>query len=464
MRTRRVGWRTAERFPLVIAGHLAAATVANASTESAGALSVETPLLGSIEWTLSYAFFLVYIFSITTYRLPLGTAGMVGGVACLVLQRERIRLPPILLWYGLLTLWSAVSFTHSADRDISWETLLLTAKLWLIILVAVNTLRTRAQVRFFIFFYLTCFALFPVRGAFSNFFLVGYSLDGRAVWNQVFSNPNDLAGVALLFLALAVGSFYAFGGRQRVLAIGGIFVLPILIILTQSRGAFIALCAFTVMIFVLHRQRVRALAVFALIAIAVAVSVPDKVWNRFEGLRHATSVETLNEVDGEGSARQRFEIWKVAATIVSEHPIFGIGVGTYAYEHERVAVRPNFDPTAWGLRDAHSTYLSFAAETGIPGLCLFCLLVGTTLLRAERIRRRQSRSMWTAPLLCYLELGYGAYLIAGIWGSYDQLVYGFVYLAIIAALTETSRERLLFPVENLRSLRRTIIRPRLTQA
>jgi O-antigen ligase len=438
VRTRLVGWRTAQALTPVTAPALVPYTAKTVEPTESVALP-EHSLLG-VDWNLSYVFFLIYIFSITTYRLPLGTPGMIGAVACLALQRDRFRFPPILVWHGLLTLWSGVSYMQSTDRDISWETLMLTGKLWLIILVAVNALRTRSQIRFFAAFYLACFALFPVRGAFANFFFVGYSLDGRAVWNQVFSNPNDLAGVALLFLALSLGFFYAFGGWTRSMAIGGIAVLPVLILLTQSRGAFIALGAFLLLALALTRRRLRTLAFVAVIGGAMAMFMPEKVWSRFGGLRHATNVESLNEVDSEGSARQRFEIWKVAATIASEHPVFGTGVGTYADEHLRVAARPTFDPTAAGRRDAHSTYLSFAAETGIPGLALFLLLAGTTLIRAERARRRQPPGAWTSPLLCYLELGYVVYLIAGIWGSYDQLAYGYVHLALIAAVVESARE------------------------
>lgn len=439
MRVRSIGWRTARALE---ADRALATRSASLTTALFGPAAILPSIAesASTTWTPCFVFFLIYTFSVTTYRLPLGTPAIIGGVASLAFQRERFRCPPLLVWHGLLLFWCAVTWAHSLYPDISWETLTLTAKLWLIMLVAANAMRTRAQFLIFIAFYITCFILYPVRGAFTNLFIIHYTVDGRAIWNQVFSNPNDLAGVALLQLSMAFGVVYAFRGVSRLVAAAGIAILPLLILLTQSRGAFIALCLTGALALAMQQRRLRAIAIVGCLAAIVVLSAPRSVWDRFRGLRNATSVQNLDEVDGEGSARQRFEIWRVATTIASEHPIFGTGVGTYAHEHAIVAARPDFDPTASGMRDSHSTYLTAAAETGIPGLLFFLVLVIATLWRAERTRRAALPSSWTAQLLGQFELGYLAYLIAGIWGSYNQLIYGFIHLTIIAALIESARE------------------------
>ena len=436
MRMRAIGWRTAR----ALSGDPFRSSPATAFLEAGSRLPSITASATEPTWTPCFVFFLIYTFSVTTYRLPLGTPAIIGGIASLLFQRERFRCPPVLLWHGLLLSWCAVTWAHSLYPDISWDALTLTAKLWLIMLVAANALRTRTQFLLLIVFYIACFLLYPVRGAFVNFFIIGYTLGGRAVWNQVFSNPNDLAGVALLQLSMSIGLVYAFRGLARLIGYVGIALLPLLILFTESRGAFIAFCLAGVLALAMQRRRLRAMAIAGSLAAIVVVSTPSSAWDRFRGLRNATSVANLNEVDGEGSARQRFEIWRVAMTITSEHPVFGIGVGTYAHEHVIVAKRPDFDPTASGMRDAHSTYLTAAAETGLPGLLLLLVLLITMLVRAERTRRAGLPSSWTSRLLGPLELGYIAYLVAGIWGSYNESLYLFVHLTIIAALIESTRE------------------------
>lgn len=440
MKMRAIGWRTARALSGEAFLSPPSASRMTAVVESSSPPPSIAASSTSATWTPCFVFFLVYTFSVTTYRLPLGTPAIIGGIASLLFQRERFRCPPVLLWHGLLLSWCAVTWAHSLYPDISWDALTLTAKLWLIMLVAANALRTRTQFLLLLVFYITCFILYPVRGAFTNLFIVGYTVDGRAVWNQVFSNPNDLAGVALLQLSMSIGLVYAFRGRSRLVGAAGIAVLPLLILFTESRGAFIAFCLAGVLALAMQRRRLRAITIAGSLAAIVIISTPSSAWERFRGLRNATSVENLNEVDGEGSARQRFEIWRVATTITSEHPVFGTGVGTYSHEHVIVAKRPDFDPTASGMRDAHSTYLTAAAETGIPGLLLLLALLATTLVRAERTRRANPASSWISRLLGPLELGYIAYLVAGIWGSYNESLYLFVHLTIIAALIESTRE------------------------
>src|SRR5206468_8596566 len=105
--------------------------------------------------------------------------------------------------------------------------------------------RTRPQLRFFCVFWLGCFALYPLRGAFFNYFLYQSKLFGRAIWNYIYSNPNDLAALAILQLAM-VAALLSLERRGWAKWAGqvGVVLVPLLILMTQSRGAFIALALF----------------------------------------------------------------------------------------------------------------------------------------------------------------------------------------------------------------------------
>ena len=63
------------------------------------------------------------------------------------------------------------------------------------------------QIRFFLAFWLACFAFYPVRGALFNYYLYHENLFGRAIWNYIFSNPNDLAAFCILQLSMALGLY-----------------------------------------------------------------------------------------------------------------------------------------------------------------------------------------------------------------------------------------------------------------
>ena len=58
-----------------------------------------------VGWTFMFVAFLGYIFAVTTYRLPIAELSMIAALIGLLLQRERLRLPAMLLWSGLLLGW-----------------------------------------------------------------------------------------------------------------------------------------------------------------------------------------------------------------------------------------------------------------------------------------------------------------------------------------------------------------------
>ena len=111
--------------------------------------------------------------------------------------------------------------------------------------------------------------------------------------------------------------------------------------------------------------------------------------------------------------------------VIKNNPLVGTGLGTYHLANGSMSA-------ALGERDAHSTYITLAAENGIPGLLLFLLLVGATLARYRALRKRIRKVLPDGGMqLRFLELGLLCCLIAGIWGSYSKLAYLYVHLALI---------------------------------
>jgi O-antigen ligase len=388
-----------------------------------------------LRWTLVFASFFVFAASVISSRLRVGQPVIILGLIGLLVQAERLRWSTVTPLLALWTAWCAVGFFASDYPDVVGEALLQLSKLTLITLVGVNALRTRAQLRVFSLFSLFAFLIYPGRGSLLNYITGAYVIAGsRAVWNGVYSNPNDLAAITLLLLSIAAGLVVSERTRfWKLAAIGTTAFLAFIVFITQSRGALIALATFVLAVLwrAPKRQRVQAAAAVAVVGAVVIAFAPSSVWDRLSGLRNVTSND-LSQVDAEGSATQRFEIWKVAKTIIAEHPVTGVGAGAYAIEHGRVAVRPQFAPTARGERDTHSTYLNVAAETGLPGFVLFAAIIVVTVRYAERVRRRVARADPAgAQQLLLLELGLAAYLVAGLWGSYAKLNMLYLHLVLL---------------------------------
>jgi O-antigen ligase len=411
-------------------------------------------LLAGVRWTISFVAFLAYIFAITTYRLPIGSLAIIAGLAGLAIQSEATRFPWLLAWFAAFILWCALGYIESPYPQRTWDGLVELAKLWAIVLVGVNAIRSRSQIRFFTVFFVGCFALYPLRGAFANYFLYRYTVFGRAIWNRAFENPNDLAAFALLQLSM-VAALLVLERRWWVkrCAQAGLILLPLLVLMTQSRGAFIGLAIFTICCGIGQwrrlrklldtKRRIRVVCVSLVAIAAVSYFAPDSVWQRLAGLKHLTNTEQLREVDSEGSARQRWEIWRVASKIIGEHPVFGVGVSAYPLAHVVYSRGEEFNPTAWGERDTHSTILNLLAETGVPGTIFFFCMVISVVVDAERARRQSNRrgSQLARPLF-FLEVGLLGFFSAGTFGSFGYLSFLYIHLMLLSVTAEVTRREL----------------------
>jgi O-antigen ligase len=173
----------------------------------------------------------------------------------------------------------------------------------------------------------------------------------------------------------------------------------------------------------------------------VAPLAPRSVWERMATMRHATSTESLEQVDGaEGSARERYEIWQVAKRIIKEHPITGVGIGVYKPNHEAYAWREEFSPIARGGRDTHSLYLNVTAETGFPGIALYMTMVISLLVFSERVRRRcKIYHEQGAREILQLQAGYIAFMMGCVFGSLPYLQHWLLHMALLFAVSELHR-------------------------
>ncbi|MGH9164573.1 MAG: O-antigen ligase family protein, partial [Acidimicrobiales bacterium] len=134
-----------------------------------------------------------------------------------------------------------------------------------------------------------------------------------------------------------------------------------------------------------HDRRRLALAGTAGVALVVAVAVATGVTGRLTGVADETG----------GGARGRLDEWRVAARVVADHPLTGVGPEGYRIvfggavddDYEMAHGR---DP----LPDrAHSAPLDVAVTTGLPGLAAYAVLVGLVGRLVLRSLRRSPAAL-----------------------------------------------------------------------
>ena len=384
----------------------------------------------------------IFTFFFVTQRLPelFTELGIYLALLGLVLRPQGLGFPPPLRWAVVFLLWALVTALFAIAPETAWPALIERLKALVIFFVVVNTLRTPQQLRFYILLILVAFVIYPARGTLIDY-VHGKPVQGRAVWNKIYSNSNDLAAITLLMLglALAIATVKTQNVRVRWAAAALVPVTLLIILLTQSRGVFVGLLVgFGPPLLARLRKRPSGAAPVLVVLAVIAVLVPAASWHRLGGITNLT--ETIAEAHKKGppaasedrfdqfasaSARQRFDILKTGLHIAASHPVLGVGIGCYNEANARYAPQ-------LGERDAHNTYVRLAAEMGLPGLLLWLGLVGSVLTQVRRRRAHLEADDRTIQVL-WIERAVIGYLVAGFFGSYAGLTMFYLFLGILWA-------------------------------
>lgn len=396
-----------------------------------------------VQWSPSFILLLLYFFITMTYRFEGASIAVGGAVAMLVMEKGRRRIPYWMVWFLALLIWGMVSYTQSSLPELAWQTGVLEyAKIWLACLVAVNVLTSTARIRFFIIFFIILYVTHPVRGALFNQFVYGFAIEDRVVWRGAWANPNDMAALTFLPLGLAVGLLRDPNSWVRKGAMATVALLPIVILLTQSRGAFLAIGLFAMMTVFANLKQVRSLVAIGVLAMGAVFVAPEGTFDRFVNFTGAVRGGDMLAAGDDNSAQQRLDIWRVSLRIINNHPVFGVGLSAYPRTHREFTRGGVAEWLARGGRDAHSTYITVAAEVGYVGLFLFIVPFLIAIGRSIKTRRKL-RKMFPheATALQYLEAGLIAYMACGIFGSYSHTIQLWLALGFLALLTEDLRLR-----------------------
>lgn len=192
-------------------------------------------------------------------------------------------------------------------------------------------------------------------------------------------NPNNFA--TYLVMVMPIQLWLVFGGAKRwqaMVMLLGILASILPIILTDSRMAWLVF-AVNLMAFAVLAKRVALLAYPVILGIGLLLS------------GHLPSLQGLFDL-----SPGRAEGWTVAWRMFLDHPIVGIGHGSYMAHY--MEYLPSLAGTWPRPQYAHNCYLQLLAEGGVLGLGAFMLLVGWVLQRAwRRLLRPPTRMI--SPLI-----------------------------------------------------------------
>lgn len=161
------------------------------------------------------------------------------------------------------------------------------------------------------------------------------------------------------------------------------------LLLSQSRGPWLAAGVGMAALLLFHPRRLRLLAPLALVSVVLLMT--PQLYTRV--------VAASGAIPDEGRSH-RLILWNNAWEVAKRHWVTGVGAGNLAQAVEQHHEEPGFLPNPLGRAgDAHNQYLHHFTERGVLGLLALLLLLATPLLRACRQLRRPAdaeRPAWVA--------------------------------------------------------------------
>lgn len=241
----------------------------------------------------------------------------------------------------------------------------------------------------------------------------------------ILENPNDLAINIAINFPLCVAFFFAAKGAGRKLfwAVSLAF-MSWGVVATYSRSGLLAM-AVTVAIclweFGIRGKRTILLVsavLMGVIAVGVIVATPH----------YLTRIESIfrGNIEGSGdrgSLEAREQLLKDSLIIMMKHPLLGIGPGNF----------PSYTET-W--RVVHNTYTELGAETGLPGLILFVLMLGLSLRKIKRVRNlpgyqsSEEIRLWTSGLWAAM----AAYISGAMFASTEYNLFPYFVVGYVCAV------------------------------
>jgi len=205
-------------------------------------------------------------------------------------------------------------------------------------------------------------ALVPVYVAHSGIALTALARDdSREFLSTLGLHANDLGRLYAVAYALVLFTWSdAASRRLRLALLVALALTAVALILTFSRGAFVALAVVNGL-YVLWRFSAKTVLVAGLAVVAALLFAPGAIFERLASGQGAG----LDAI----SAGRLNGLWLPLLPEVLRHPVFGNGIGSILWSD---AMRGGAGHMVLVVTHPHNAYLQAALDMGISGLLLLC--------------------------------------------------------------------------------------------
>ena len=366
--------------------------------------------------------------------LRLGLLSAVGSLGLFMANGLRARRAkwlsdPVTKALVFLLVWSAITVPFALHRGLAFEFVKVgfsrTVLLYIVILGSIRGFKDLERLVFVHFVGIVLYCFYTL--AFTSITTATARVE-HIVGNY---DPNDFATFAVSGAPLALYFFAGFHPLwKRALAVAGLALIATGVVLSGSRGGFLALIAAGTYILFRYdsiplRARVGSVIVALLAMVAIA---SDDYWARIATI---FSVEEDYNVTAEVG---RTKIWKRGVGYALRYPVLGVGIGNFPYAEATISPLVDAQSGQVGRFLApHNSFVQVMAETGFVGIGLFLFILAMTLhglrVHGPAMTAALPRAGPMGQALAASLIG----LIAGIFflsHGYSSMVYSVVALSV----------------------------------
>ena len=168
--------------------------------------------------------------------------------------------------------------------------------------------------------------------------------------------------------------FLSFGLSKKYLKYLVLFFVPLgwhAVFLTGSRGGMLGLLCVTILTALRSPNKILKIILLPTLIVAFLWQGGELVKNR---------MDTLENYQVESSASSRIEAWSAALNMIKEHPVTGVGIGSFGQAFPDFS---NKEP-----RIAHNTFLQLSSECGILTGSLFLFIIFYPIITLWKIANK----------------------------------------------------------------------------
>lgn len=359
------------------------------------------------------------------YNFPV--AAVVGGVtlAAIViaaLNKSTDRFPAERETWLLLLLWLAftLSTLFAFNPTAAWPDWSLMSKTLLLCAATLMMFQSRKRLMVLLAVMAVSIGVYGVKGG-----LFGLATGGQYI---VFGPPesfigdnNGLALAELMVLPILIYLGQTMTHRYVKLGFYGMAGMTTLsIVLSYSRGAFLALAAMAMLYVFRASNKMVAVLFTTLGLVAVLTMIPDHWFER---------MWTIADYEKDASAMSRINGYIFAYRLASDFPLTGGGFG--AFNRDLFFL---YAPHPEIVYDGHSIFFQTMGEHGFLGFGIFTALLVSALVTLQKLRsglKSIEDLQWARECVTMLQLSLVGYAVGG---AFQPLAYFDLFYYLIAAV------------------------------